>query len=106
MELATLTDVELDEIRDRVNRASVGPWHTEPWNTLANGYLYGPAKIHWHKQPDTGLMKCFPPTSFRYEDAEFIAHARQDIPLLLAEIERLKNEMRSISQSTSVRPSS
>ena len=51
--------------------------------------VYGPLPAHQNQAPE-GLMKCYPPSSFRYEDADFIAKARSDIPKLLDEIERLR----------------
>lgn len=86
-----MTGEELRAIRERCDAATPGPWEFAAWNTLPNGYLYGPAPIHAHEPIPPGLYKCTPPVSLRGEDALFVAHARQDVPALLAEVERLKH---------------
>lgn len=57
-----ITQEELTEIRDRAEKATEGPW---------SEYVIQFACVE--------------------EDADFIAHAREDIPKLLAEIERMDN---------------
>ena len=56
-----MAEKELQEIKERCEKASPGPWKV--LNMLYNSVD---------------------------EDAEFIAHAREDIPKLIAEIERLQ----------------
>lgn len=92
-----MTEAELQAIETRCNEASVAPWHCDPWNMLPNGYLYGPAPAHSHKcAENAGLMKCHPPASFQYQDADFIAHARADVPALIAEIRQLQAKIKEI----------
>jgi hypothetical protein len=80
-----LSDERLKEIRERAEKAAAGPWlhvhqlhidqgapHPDGTRLLSGG--------GW--EDDYHL--------FTANDREFIAHARQDIPDLLAEIERLK----------------
>ena len=77
--------LNIEEIKARTEKASRGPWNWQqnrhpncdgtPW-----GWIKGPA----------GNM-CWSGAQSRV-DADFIAHAREDIPVLLAEIERLQEE--------------
>ena len=80
-----MTDLDLAAIRQRVEKATEGPWYTgfdyekhDP-TVIAPGYIE-----HTIDYPldEVGLEN-------GKADAEFIAHAREDIPALLAEIERL-----------------
>ena len=70
----------LDEIEARANAASPGPWFDEernldePWD-LTTVY-YG---FHNGETPDRDLV-----AEAAYDNAEFIAHARQDVPALVA----------------------
>lgn len=72
-----LTDEEMTQIRERAERASKGPWMAEvtkygSYTITSPDYLYG-------EMFEIAVK----------EDAAFIAHAREDIPKLLAEIETL-----------------
>ena len=88
-----LTDADLDAIEQRANAATEGSWEydgcgeiiqhfslPEPWATVVStdvacmAYCYGGSAA--------GVE--------RDEDAEFIAHARDDVPALLAEVRRLR----------------
>lgn len=81
-----LTDADLDAIEQRANAATEGPWESgdDDWD---GGYVrmpadgFGVAYIATHIQQgaDEGCA-----------DAEFIAHARGDVPVLLAEVRRLR----------------
>ena len=80
-----MTDLDLAAIRQRVEKATEGPWNTgfdyeknDPI-VLAPGYIE-----HTIDYPltEVGL-------EHGKADAEFIAHAREDIPALLDEIDRL-----------------
>lgn len=72
-----LTKAEIEAIRERAVKASEGPWQ------LADTYD-GP----WVLDSDDDIITG---TVSRIDDADFIANAREDIPKLLAEIERLDN---------------
>lgn len=75
-----VSDAELHSIKERCNKATPGPWisyvegrdHFSGSNFIMTGG--GDLEIHG------GTI----------EDQEFVAHARQDIPRLIKEIERLK----------------
>lgn len=67
----------LDEIRERLEAANPGPWEVvDSRNGLGFGIVSNDSSAEW-----AGAI-------WRAE-AEFIAHAREDIPFLLGEIERL-----------------
>jgi hypothetical protein len=74
-----LTDQQLDDIDARAQAATAGPW------TVSEDYsdVLGPDGDH--------LASYWNPTS-ETRNGEFIAHARQDVPALLAEIRRLKGQ--------------
>lgn len=68
--------IDLDAIRARVDAATVGPWSVAE---QTHGDWFG-IQDEWLA---LGSM-------FGSADAEFIAHARTDVPALLAEVERLR----------------
>ena len=86
-----LTDQELKEISDRCSKATNGPWIS---------YVEGRDHVSGSNFIMTGLddnrgedIELFGAT---IDDQDFIAHARQDIPKLLAEIESLKKQLKII----------
>ncbi len=80
-----MTDEELEEIRSRSNAATQGPWvsfiegrdHTSGSSFIMRGS--GSARGE-----DLELLGA------TVSDIDFIAHARQDVPTLLAEVARLR----------------
>jgi hypothetical protein len=70
-----LTQTELEAIRKRAEAATAGPWR----ESKSTPSIYAKGLKHI---ADNVLT----------EDAEFIANARQDVPRLLAEVERLSYE--------------
>lgn len=85
----------LDEIRARADAATPGPWllHKNGGELEivdASGATSDASDIafmHVHAEKEDWAL---PGTG--YDNAEFIAHAREDIPYLLSEIERLTRE--------------
>lgn len=76
-----LTDEEFAAIKSRESLASKGPWKSEyGWNNggCATGYFYIP---HHNSEAKVEMLA---------DDAEFCAKAREDVPKLIAEIERLR----------------
>ena len=77
-----MTQERLDAIQAREAKATAGPWAID-----------GPAQcgpgdtLTVYPVEDGGALAYVQPS---WEDAEFIAHARQDVPALLAEVERLR----------------
>ena len=76
----------LHEIKKRAEEATEGPWSDENGIVTADKLLdrkYGePEEVAETTQSDA--------------DAEFIANARQDIPDLIAEVERLRTKLMTI----------
>lgn len=77
-----MTPERLAEIKTRCDKAVGGPWEVEVshWAT-AIAYLA-------EHEGKTILLTA----PRHYSTSEFITHARQDIPDLLAEVERLRRE--------------
>jgi hypothetical protein len=72
----------LEEIRAREEKATPGPWDSwriDPSNAWSK-WSFGNTQVN--------------PDDLYKPDAEFIAHAREDIPFLLDEIERLRRSAR------------
>lgn len=104
-----MTDEELKAIKDRVDRATPGPWAWEAYGEKSNNYHIGVAyskdetpcsgqveSEHYDEAQNIfieDILWSTPigqlETHVNYSDADFIAHAREDIPKLIAEVERL-----------------
>ena len=82
-----MTDADLDAIEQRTNAATEGPWFQDSDNP---GLVWGEQRSdgdgYWSLfASETGHDATAEP-----QDAEFIAHARSDVPALLAEVRRLR----------------
>lgn len=106
------TKKRIAEIRAREQKASLGEWDTQDPSDASCGSLCTengchechPTGTRWILGPQTDdddSSRLYPP------DAEFIAHARQDIPFLLdalekahAEIDRLAEEVADLEGPT------
>lgn len=77
-----MTQEQLDEIQERVNDATSGPW-----DCYGNG-AHEVFDAGEYDDGDPGELVA--PVVTKLDDAEFIAHARTDVPALLAEVERLR----------------
>ena len=85
-----MTDEQLQEIEDRANNATAGPW-----------FYYsqrGTVESH-HDYQDTGkeipicrLAQPMGDRSYPNPDGHFVAMARTDIPALIAEVRKLRSE--------------
>jgi hypothetical protein len=112
------TEAELEAIERRILEATSGPWKAEIFATLERAKMFD--HFRWAQpHPQTGVwplpvkrevgivLRVIPnpsrkkdDTSLRIElpglvevsaaDAHFIAHARTDVPMLLAEVRRLR----------------
>ncbi|MEV4159250.1 hypothetical protein [Nonomuraea dietziae] len=102
-----ITDSELQEIDSRAQAATPGPWHVRFLDDDAAANLVAVSTV-----PDTGGGERWPewdnsemvaatlvqfpkpyvasPDDRWDENAAFIAHARSDVPRLLAEVRRLR----------------
>lgn len=84
-----MTDERLDEIQERADAATPGPWRMSE---------YDPAEV-WADRDPAGWDAFFIATTDRnmgdpnIADAEFIAHSREDVGELLAEVRRLRAEL-------------
>jgi hypothetical protein len=85
-----VTSEELAAIRARVEAATPGPWHNAGYPLKG---IDGPEVM---AAGDAHLltMVCRPSDN---EDATFIAHARQDVPVLLDEVARLAAEVERLT---------
>ena len=79
-----MTQPELQKIRDRCNRATSGPWksHAEGRDFTGGGSCI-----------TTGTDRDIEPIGATADDLDFMAHAQQDIPRLIDEIERLQAKL-------------
>lgn len=82
----------LDEIRTRARSATLPPWVRH--HVSASGHKYSTCEI-----PGLGFREDSTTTwdDLLSSDQSFIAHAREDIPYLLARVERLGKALRTIS---------
>ena len=89
MTTTPLTDQQLDAIEQRTKAATDGPWtlHEDDGDTFR-----APA---WEVQAATGEMVARV-RDWASADAEFIAHAPEDVHALLAEVRRLRAAMGEI----------
>ena len=90
---AKLTQDELQAIKERAEKATSGPWyHTERDTQDIERYIcsdstgdFVVSSGHYYDEDWSEI---------KYDDAEFIANAREDIPQLVAEVERLQRKLR------------
>lgn len=88
----SITEKRLTEIQARVEDATEGPW-----------FVDGPAQcgpgdtLTVYPVEDGGTLAYVQPS---WGDAEFISRAREDIPALLAEVERLRAELAKAREVT------
>ena len=80
---------ELQVIKDRYEKAASGPWEFRDDN---EGTEYRPFWVVSENNADSGewLAEIHVGSEL---DAEFIAHARQDVPALIEEVERLREAL-------------
>ncbi|MBU8715448.1 hypothetical protein KM924_23390 [Brevibacillus parabrevis] len=82
-----LTHGQIVAIRERTDRATSGPWEWEFAEDF-DGIVISANKFSVVDE-EGGVV--------RYPDAEFVAHARTDIPLPIAEVIRLRAAMAEIA---------
>lgn len=77
-----MTDLDLEAIKARAEKATPGPWDVEGpnWPGPDDSLEVFPKELG-------GVLAYVQPV---WDDAEFIAHARADIPVLIAEVRRLR----------------
>ncbi|MCW2529343.1 MAG: hypothetical protein JWM76_4203, partial [Pseudonocardiales bacterium] len=83
--------LDLDAIRARVDAATEGPWRRAGWCAVESEHECS----NTHTCRGIAVTNGMGPAPYEQwrdqelADAEFIAHARTDVPALLAEVERL-----------------
>ncbi len=93
-----MTEQELAAIEARANEATAGPWVKN--GSVPEQVIYAPTKRYPNR---TSFMPIVYVTQTDYAsgeyyadmldgDAEFIAHARTDVPALVAEVRRLRED--------------
>ncbi|QPA56281.1 ead/Ea22-like family protein [Lysinibacillus sphaericus] len=78
---------QLNAIKERVAKATPGEWRS-----MDTG--------HVRKHYSVGNEEEFVAHTYDVNDAEFIAHARKDVPALVAEVERLRELIKELACDT------
>ena len=92
--MATMSDERLAEMRERRNKATAGPWvaeHRAVDRTADDDECSGGLGLEVVGPPRPMLRG----TYARAADAAFITSAREDVPYLLDEVERLQKDIDS-----------
>ncbi len=94
-----MSDLDLDAIRARADAATPGPWDCERPNQAYRIYELS-------SQSPQGLNETLAEISGynASDDSEFIAHAREDVPALVAEVDRLRGIVSDILRVLSWEP--
>lgn len=83
-----MTGIDIDAIRARAEAATLGPWFQG-----REGHRYESERdVYSHREPEVNESHDIASSVWSSADAEFIAHAREDVPALLDEVERLRTE--------------
>ncbi len=100
-----MTDEELSDIETRANAATHGPWGasfpSDPVTIFGGdcdcrGY---PDSVAVAAKPDSDRRDENCPHLHWVDDMKFIAHAREDIPRLIAEVRRLRAALLDIRET-------
>jgi hypothetical protein len=87
-----MTAAELQAIRARSDAATPGPWRSyiegRDHSSGSDFIMTGAPDARGNDIEVTGATKA---------DQDFIAHARQDVPRLLAEVERLREQVENLT---------
>ena len=88
--------LDMEAIEERVDRATPGPWHTPgpdaiaQWEIFDDEWTVASAKAYDHDDPLSNRPGARGPGYIDPDaNADFIAHAREDVPALVAEVHRL-----------------
>ena len=94
-----MTTIDLDPIKERLAVATPGPWD---FSVLPQSVGITVATIHSEHGPrETCWTVDLPPEiggMGTEKDAEFIAHAPEDIAALVAEVERLRGQVNAVKK--------
>lgn len=80
-----MTQEQLDAIKGREAKATIGPWGVDGPSLCG-----GVDSLAVYHVEDGGAVAYVQPS---WDDAVFIAEAREDVPALLAEVERLRGKI-------------
>jgi hypothetical protein len=89
-----LSDDDLMSIKARCDAATSGPWRS--W---IEGRDHEAGSNFIQTGPDTGRGPDIELLGASNADQDFIAHARQDVPRLLAEVHRLRAEVARLGRA-------
>ncbi len=92
-----MTAERLKEIRERANKATRPPWIVEENDRYITGYITSEHHRYAGNTSERTDSVCSPGT-LTVQDADFIAAARQDVPDLLDEVERLRKALSAIER--------
>jgi hypothetical protein len=90
-----MTQEQVDEIKARVDAATPGPWLSRTSSNWVDGKRTTTEYFVMREDDDVAVCAdCVDPNTSKPSEAnaDFIAYAREDIPALLAEVERLQAE--------------
>ena len=85
-----MSELDLAPIKARADAATVGPWIVDEDQVRREPYRY-PGHGPWEGRLPQYVTERY--GILNENDAEFIAHAREDVPALVAEVERLRGEL-------------
>ncbi len=83
-----MSELDLEPIKERVAKATQTGWYREDTSIIHNGFRLAVVNV---RDDGTPLISDQDLIEMR-ANADLIAHARQDIPALIAEVERLRAE--------------
>lgn len=84
--------LDLDAIEARANAATSGPWCTDSWE-IYQGTEYEPGLSTWIGETCRGMTSAEQDRA----DAAFVAAARTDVPALVAEVRRLRDQVAAVT---------
>jgi hypothetical protein len=96
-----MTPEELQEIQERCDRATPDPWQSyiegRDCESGSSFIMTGiaPGENIWSESRSEDIYL----TGATNADQDFVAHARQDIPRLVAEVQRLQQQLRELQKN-------
>lgn len=96
-----LTEERIAEIRARAEAATPGPWKAGKDDFTKNiiEAVKDRGTIIVQRRDDHNMFwNSIIPLKQTFSDADFIAHAREDVPALLEEVERLRAENEKLKE--------
>jgi hypothetical protein len=92
-----LTDAELEVIEKRAAEATPGPWRAGTHDKIRLWVPYPDGPAGWASERCLAIMN----EHFSFDaDIQFIAHAREDVPALVAEVRRLRAELATLERES------